>query len=280
MKAKKTIFKIFYSSPKKTIIVILLLLIVQTSFAQVGIGTTTPSGALDISSSNSGILIPRVDLDSTTDTTNVVNPAGGALIDGTMVWNTGDGSLTTSGYYFWNNSRWNLVQSDRQSSVYFGKLVISSTGNIVVTGVGFEPSYVEFTGINRVQAFNAGATRSANNNSNDIRTAGGMTSGYVFNNGGSIEQQVIADALNGSSMNNIGTYSSTSHCIAAYYTNSNGEPLHDDGTNSGAVTQQGLVRAALTSFSSDGFTINVDRFIGAATGTRTNALVVIFKAYR
>ncbi len=278
MNMKKSNLGIFFSFPKQ-IITVLLFVFVQITLAQVGIGTTAPNGALDISSSNSGILIPRLDLDSTTDTMNVVNPAGGALVDGTMVWNTGVGSLARSGYYFWENNRWNLVLSDKGSSVYFGKLLISSTGNVVVTGVGFEPTSVEFTGINRVQGFNEGAYRSDTNNSSDIRMAGGMTTGYAINSS-PIDQQVISNCLNGSSINNIGTYSSSSHCIAAIFVNNNGELLHDDGTNSGAEIQEGLVRAALTSFSNDGFTINVDKFVGTATGIRTNDLVVIFKAYR
>lgn len=48
--------------------------------AQVGIGTTTPNGALEISSSNNGLLIPRVALVSTTDLTTVVTGTESELI--------------------------------------------------------------------------------------------------------------------------------------------------------------------------------------------------------
>ena len=43
------------------------------SFTQVGIGTTVPNGALDVTSTNNGLLLPRIGLTSTTDTVTVVN---------------------------------------------------------------------------------------------------------------------------------------------------------------------------------------------------------------
>jgi uncharacterized protein (TIGR02145 family) len=52
-----------------------------TSSAQVGIGTTTPAGALDIVSTTSGLVMPRV-----INTSVVVNPNGGAIENGTMVY--------------------------------------------------------------------------------------------------------------------------------------------------------------------------------------------------
>jgi uncharacterized protein (TIGR02145 family) len=52
-----------------------------TGIAQVGVGTTTPAGALDIVSTTSGIVLPRV-----ANTSVVVNPNGGAIENGTMVF--------------------------------------------------------------------------------------------------------------------------------------------------------------------------------------------------
>jgi uncharacterized protein (TIGR02145 family) len=52
-----------------------------TGIAQVGIGTTTPAGALDIVSTTSGLVMPRV-----ANTIVVVNPNGGAIENGTMVY--------------------------------------------------------------------------------------------------------------------------------------------------------------------------------------------------
>ena len=53
----------------KRILYSLLLLTSLGTFAQVGIGTTTPSGALDVTSTTDGMLIPRVSLTATNITT-------------------------------------------------------------------------------------------------------------------------------------------------------------------------------------------------------------------
>ena len=67
-----------------------------TSIAQVGVGTTTPAGALDIVSATSGFVMPRV-----ANTSAVVNPNGGAIENGTMVY---DVSLNCVNVY--SNGAW------------------------------------------------------------------------------------------------------------------------------------------------------------------------------
>lgn len=57
-------------------------------FAQsVGIGTATPdaSARLEVSSSNQGVLIPRVSLSSPTDATTIANPATSLLVYNRML---------------------------------------------------------------------------------------------------------------------------------------------------------------------------------------------------
>jgi hypothetical protein len=60
-------------------------------FAQTGIATNSPEAALDIQSTNAGLLMPRIALLSATDATSVINPNGGALEVSTMVYNTTEG---------------------------------------------------------------------------------------------------------------------------------------------------------------------------------------------
>lgn len=268
---------------RKTLLTISCFLILAISTtAQVGISTTTPEAALDVTSTDSGVLIPRVALTSTGDVTTVTNPnGGGAPVVSTLVYNDGTGGLSTAGFYFWNGTEWSQLR-DGNPSVHIGKAIVTSAGTISITGVGFTPSMVEFIAINRIQGFNA-SYRSNDNNSNDIRMAGGFTFGYAKNVLGTVEQQVISNGFSGSSINNIGTYSSENHCIAAYYVNNNGEPIHDNGTASGGTDAQGgLVRASLDSFDADGFTLDFDRFLAPSSTSpdRTNELVVIYKAYR
>jgi hypothetical protein len=75
---------------------IFLVIVSATITAQVGINTASPnaSAALDITSTDKGLLIPRV-----ASTANVTAPTAGM-----MVYQTGG----TAGFYFYNGS-WNLV---------------------------------------------------------------------------------------------------------------------------------------------------------------------------
>lgn len=78
--------------------------------AQVGVGTTTPAGALDINSSTNGLILPRVALTALNVAAPVVNPQGGTLVVGTLVWNTATaGSIPNNvvpGMYYWEGARW------------------------------------------------------------------------------------------------------------------------------------------------------------------------------
>ncbi|PKA83384.1 hypothetical protein ATE92_1536 [Ulvibacter sp. MAR_2010_11] len=93
-----------------TYIVVLMLFSIQIHYAQVGIGTVTPRGALDLGSTTQGIIYPRVALTANNVQAPVTNPNGGNIVAGTMVYNT---SLTTNaannvypGIYAWNGSIW------------------------------------------------------------------------------------------------------------------------------------------------------------------------------
>ena len=249
--------------------------------AQVGLNTQTPNGALDINFTDSGVLLPRVALSSLTDNTTVINPQGGSLINGTMVYDTGVGGLI-EGIYIWQDSSWSKLTTNNEKQVHFGTLIITSAGLVIETGIDFSPSSIEFIAINRVQDINDGFYRSGDNNSNDVRMAAGFTTGYAQNNDGVISQFAMGTGINGSSINNIGTYSSSNHCFAAIFTNNDGEPIHNNGSDSGGSdSQQGLIRASLNSFDEGGFTINVDRFLaGSNSNNRQNQIAVVYKAYR
>ncbi len=94
---------------------IIFIITVTTSFAQVGIGTVLPEAALDVSSSTSGFLAPRVSLTSTTVAAPVVNPQGGGnLITGTIVFNTNTAGNVTPGLYRWDaaTTAWIPIEKD------------------------------------------------------------------------------------------------------------------------------------------------------------------------
>ncbi|CAM3841287.1 MULTISPECIES: hypothetical protein [Flavobacterium] len=97
--------------------------------AQVGIGTTTPnaSSVLDVSSSNKGVLLPRVGLVSSTDVVTVSSP-----IKGLIVYNKGTAGLTPAGLYRWSGTKWNAFV-DESSSTLQGGTVGNSFSNTVVS---------------------------------------------------------------------------------------------------------------------------------------------------
>lgn len=66
--------------------------------AQVGIGTTAPNGALDITSTNEGLLIPRVALVNTTTVTVLTGTAS------ELVYNTATSGDVTPGFYYLNTA--------------------------------------------------------------------------------------------------------------------------------------------------------------------------------
>src|SRR5690606_4993106 len=94
----------------KRILYSLLLLTSLGTFAQVGVGTTTPNGALDVSSTTNGFVPPRVALGATNVQAPVVNPQGGVIPAGTIVWNTATAGTSPNnvapGLYYWDGSRW------------------------------------------------------------------------------------------------------------------------------------------------------------------------------
>jgi trimeric autotransporter adhesin len=102
-------------------IVLFNLFVSSICFAQIGIGTTSPnsSSVLDVVSNNKGILIPRVNLLSSTDVATIASPATGLL-----VYNLNTISDVTPGFYYWNGT-W--------KSTAFSNTNWMTTGNTITT---------------------------------------------------------------------------------------------------------------------------------------------------
>jgi len=101
---------------KKTT-VFFTLLFVNFLFSQVGIGTTSPNGALEINSINQGLVIPRVSLTNTNVAAPVTNPStGGYPLTSTIVYNTNTSSAgpnsVSPGFYYWSGSQWVKINTD------------------------------------------------------------------------------------------------------------------------------------------------------------------------
>ncbi len=102
---------------------------VMISYAQVGIGTSTPdsSAILDIVSDSKGVLFPKYNLTDLTDSTSpIMNPA-----EGLIIYNTG--STHPKGYYIWINNLWNnVITSETTNKVLFLTIPRIKTGTTEV----------------------------------------------------------------------------------------------------------------------------------------------------
>ncbi len=159
-----------------------LLLITLFSNAQVGIGTTTPAGALDLNptvTTNYGLVAPRVALTSILLEAPVVNPQTGAIPTGTLVYNTATaGSAPNNvgpGLYYWNGSRWIAFAGSP------GGLDWSLTGNASTVPNAFGSAATNYLGTSdnvdlRIQTNNAERMRFRSDGNIAINNAGNTTS--------------------------------------------------------------------------------------------------------
>jgi parallel beta-helix repeat protein len=97
-----------------TIKILFILLISNNLFSQVGIGTITPQGALDIISTNDGLLIPRIALTATNIAT-VSTPTVSEMVYNTATSVAGPNQVV-AGFYYWNGSLWVKVSGNSVAS--------------------------------------------------------------------------------------------------------------------------------------------------------------------
>ncbi len=139
--------------PPIAIFRILLFASIISSFtlnAQVGIGTTTPQGALDISSTTGGLVMPRTNLISLNDVSTISNPQGGGNpVKGTFIYDLG--ANVAEGFYYYDGSTWqNLVDTDSNS--YLGNKDQTLTENRNVNLSGYDLNFdVGNEGANGIQ---------------------------------------------------------------------------------------------------------------------------------
>lgn len=114
--------KIFYS--------ITLGFIVSHLFSQVGIGTTTPhsSAILDITSTNKGFLLPRINLLGKNDNTTISNPANGLMVFNLAAAGSSTNAVSANSLYYRQNSLWQKFTSTSEvnSSTFSNQFILKS----------------------------------------------------------------------------------------------------------------------------------------------------------
>lgn len=216
-------------------IAIVFALVILKAQDNVGFGTTTPhsSALLDMTASNKGLLIPRVQLVAVT---NGITPVNGPAT-GLLVFNE-SGPLDT-GFYYWNGTEWVLVgagaatptcttldQAYDCGGAGAGRLITADAGSVqinstsqlkplLVTQSGASTFAISAEHTNIGVSIAAGSTNAANtystiqastNSSTDIASAVlGSSSGKAWGVTGQIEAGATGSAgVNGNNLRTSG----------------------------------------------------------------------------
>ncbi|MFI2742457.1 hypothetical protein ACG2LH_06935 [Zhouia sp. PK063] len=122
----------------KSIFYVISIFCVTFSYAQVGIGTTVPddSAVLDVTSTDKGVLLPRVALTSNIDEETIPNPTKSLLVYNTAtVTNQGAEHNITRGFYYWNGTEWDKFSSaNAPTNKYFAEIYKTTVQNVLSDG--------------------------------------------------------------------------------------------------------------------------------------------------
>lgn len=144
----------------------------------------------------------------------------------------------------------------------FGTILVNSSGDISVTGLGFAPNKVKFESTAPVDATDTEGAPTANANTED--NFSGIMVGFAKNTSGGTVQQVTSSGAPGNNTNAIRHFASSSKCIGISYADQDGNEIAQiDGT--------------LSSWDSDGFTVNIGTFNSVAN---ISGALVVWTAWR
>ena len=206
----------------------------------------------------------------TTDTAPAV-----PILEGDVWFDTNFSPTQTKIY---DGGNWVTVVANSDSNVYTGVFVIDRTGNAApanddfteeIRGIPFQPNQVTFIAHANVDLKNTG-DNGVIRSGNFIQNSFGTMNGFANASTGSLVQQVIYVGGSGTSINKIGWFSSSTHCIGVRYGNQNAGNL-------------GIIKGVLNSFTTDGFNIDVTYAvsdINDSANLRDEKLVVLYTAYK
>ncbi|KIA93503.1 hypothetical protein OA93_21860, partial [Flavobacterium sp. KMS] len=128
---------------KNKLLPLLFVLGSYSAYSQVGIGTPLPnaSSQLEVVASDKGILIPRINLTSSTDATTITNGNQNSL----LVFNTANVADIKAGYYYWYDNKWNRIVISNE--------VAPSTGTVIYNPTTQQFTYVDASGVTQTVDF-------------------------------------------------------------------------------------------------------------------------------
>lgn len=124
--------------------IVSLLFLTSITFAQIGVGTSTPnaSAMLDVTSTSKGFLQPRVALTGTTDTATIASPATGLMVFNTATAGSGAAAVTP-GVYYHNGTAWQRVANQAEVTAATAStpttFVNGNLGNALTSGNNGNP---------------------------------------------------------------------------------------------------------------------------------------------
>lgn len=123
----------------------IFIFLAQLSYAQIGIGTTTPdpSATVDVAATDKGFIASNIALQSRTDDQTIPDPADGLMVYNTTTLSGNENTSLSPGYYYWLTDRW--VPHQR------GEIVEVTTNGELRTYLGYDP-----TGVHNSTNFSSG----------------------------------------------------------------------------------------------------------------------------
>lgn len=170
----------------------ILLTTANHSYGQVGINTTTPNGILDITSTQYGVLLPRLALTSTIVQNPALNPQGPSIVPGTTIYNTNisqNGINDVSpGLYVWDGAKWLNQFPKKDASIFKQDMsiefrTVSSNSYIDIPGLGSNNFIPKYTGVYKMEVsmnYGGGYVKNPTTGAVSVAAQEGIFK-YVFN---------------------------------------------------------------------------------------------------
>lgn len=128
-------------------------LVFSTAFAQVGIGTSSPSTSaqLEVNSSTRGFLPPRVALTATNATSPISSPVAGLMVYNTATAGTAPNNVTP-GFYYYDGSKWQrIINQQPDATVEFDKATPTTSGVVFTPDVQNSKDYIYVSAVDGSQ---------------------------------------------------------------------------------------------------------------------------------